>query len=53
MKKHYSEPEMEVVGLSREDMILTSAGCAIEDEEGVVCCDAATTGDESCPCEEK
>ncbi len=31
MKKAYFEPEMEVIGLSREDMILTSAGC-MEDE---------------------
>ena len=50
MKKHYSEPEMEVVGLSREDLILTS-GC--ENDEQMLCaCDAATTADLSCPCEE-
>ena len=38
MKKQYSEPEMEVVGLSREDMILTSGECF---EDGCDC-DAAT-----------
>ena len=27
MKKQYFEPEMEVIGLSREDMILTSGEC--------------------------
>ena len=51
MKKHYSEPEMEVIGLSREDMILTSGGCDFDEQ--VACCDAATTADLSCPCEEK
>ena len=51
MKKAYSAPEMEVVGLSREDMILTSGGCDLDEQ--VACCDAATTADLSCPCEEK
>ena len=34
MKKAYFEPEMEVVGLSREDMILTSGDCW---EDGALC----------------
>ena len=41
MKKLYSEPEMEVVGLSREDMILTSGECYKDGEDGCDC-DAAT-----------
>ena len=41
MKKHYSEPEMEVIGLGREDMILTSGGCNEADAEYCPC-DVAT-----------
>ena len=51
MKKHYSEPEMEVVGLSREDMILTS-GCEL-DQEMLCGCDTASGGDMSCNCHGK
>ena len=32
MKKQYFEPEMEVIGLSREDMILTSGIACPQDE---------------------
>ena len=46
MKKHYSEPEMEIIGLDREDMILTSAGCQRDlppmCAEYACICDAAT-----------
>ena len=41
MKKHYSEPEMEIIGLGREDMILTSGGCP-GDLQDLCACDAAT-----------
>ena len=41
MKKHYSEPEMEIIGLNREDMILTS-GCMPPCAEALCLCDAAT-----------
>ncbi len=41
MKKQYTEPEMEVIGLGREDIILTSAiDCdeeALCDEEEIPC----------------
>ncbi len=54
MKKHYREPEMEVIGLSREDMILTSGACeeCPEDYQEACGCDA-TTGNfdyEGCNC---
>ena len=35
MKKEYSAPEMEVIGLGREDMILTSGDCACDRENGI------------------
>ena len=34
-KKQYSEPEMEVIGLDREDMILTSGDCPCDKENGI------------------
>ena len=56
MKKHYSEPEMEVVGLSREDMILTS-GCdeALPPPIPICGCDSATgvPDDIGCNCHGK
>ena len=46
MKKHYSEPEMEVIELDCRDMILTSAGCPRDLPpmcgEYACVCDAAT-----------
>ena len=46
MKKAYSVPEMEVIGLNREDIILTSAGCPRDLPpmcgEYACVCDAAT-----------
>ncbi|MBQ1771865.1 MAG: hypothetical protein II000_07985 [Clostridia bacterium] len=40
MKKQYTEPEMEVIGLGREDIILTSA----------IDCDDALCDEEEIPC---
>ena len=48
MKKAYSIPEMEVIGLGREDMILTS-GCDIDDMEPICGCDVPG-GYDSCYC---
>ena len=46
MKKAYSVPEMVVIGLNREDIILTSAGCPRDLPpmcgEYACVCDAAT-----------
>ena len=47
MKKYYSEPEMEVIGLGVEDMILTS-GC-----DGDLPCDCDTVDYLPCDCHGK
>ncbi len=40
MKKQYTEPEMEVIGLGREDIILTSG--ELDCEEGYLCDEGCT-----------
>lgn len=45
MKKQYTEPEMEVIGLGREDIILTSA---IDCDDAW--CDDALCDEEEIPC---